>query len=160
MVTDWEELRAVRAEFADGDRLTAFELANYLYYLKTLYAYIYDQSDRFRDELDLPFRKANSDVGVRQLARLAESVTSEIEQKDWRWFSKYNYFRRDLFGDDLEIKEVTRHSPLEIGFVALVGVLVLALVISGGELTISQKELRVKLPPIGEGLELLKRLFK
>ena len=72
--------------------------------------------------------------------------------------SKSEYFSLDIKYYDLSIESIKKESPFEIIFVGLALPLVIAVILSGGEIKIPFT--KVKLNPIGYGIKMLREALQ
>ncbi len=66
--------------------------------------------------------------------------------------------RNGMKSRDLEIERMSKNSPLEIWFYGVSSALSLAVILSGGEIDL--KNMKFKLPPIGDGIKSLRESLK
>ena len=69
----------------------------------------------------------------------------------------WNLAHRELFDDNLGIKDIHRENPLTIAFEGIAGALAIAVILSGGNFKLGP--LKVKLPPLGMGINSLRAAF-
>ncbi|WP_295972407.1 hypothetical protein [uncultured Xanthomonas sp.] len=80
-------------------------------------------------------------------------LSSKVDGSDWKQIAQFA--RIDLGRSNLEIVDIRRKNPLTIIFSGVFVALAVAVIISGGELKAGP--LKVKLPPLGDGIAKLRQ---
>lgn len=156
-----------RVEFDDyGKAISLYELSSYLYHLKSLYSFLFEQVLSGDPELAVRVRSIiEKGEGFRPdiIHRINQQVLTIIEAQGYdQRFSIYRYYIKDLGHEDIVINKISRESPLIIVFGGVAVVLTIAFIICGGEFELSMlpPKIKVKMGPIGEGLEKIKNLIR
>lgn len=135
--------------------LTIFELSNFLYHFKILYSLLAVSEE---------FQRYGEEKEPEKIKYAAKSIAKIISQSRLYppYPNRYNLFRKDLKERDVFIAKIYKESPLTIWFIGISTLLVTSLIISGGEIeiTIVPPQIKVKMPPIGEGIKRLKEAMK
>jgi len=139
----------------DEKNLKISELSEFLYNLKVFYSIIFEKFGERINVTEDPHK-------IVDIARRIVSEMERVEKREYFFYTKYNFFRRNLGIKDVFISKIYKESPLTIWFIAVNTILVAALIISGGEIEINftPPRIRIKIPSIGEGLKKLKEAFK
>jgi hypothetical protein len=129
------------AQFKDDGPLDVYELSYFLFLFRAVYV---AASERVRDDSTPP-------------EVFAEKLRYELTNDKYP-YDDVNLARKEL-DHNLTIIGIRRESPLEILFAGLGAALVVALIISGGKVTVSLKQVKVELPPLGHGIAKLREAF-
>lgn len=153
MTIDRDQNTRFELNFADGPPLTAYELSNYLYNLKVLYAYF---ADDFLVEHFFSMDDILSDAPFIQ-----EAARNSIRTANLRaGYPRYNYFSRNLGNRDLQIVSVSQESPTRIVLLGIAVALAIAVILGGGHISVGFTEVEADLLlPLGESLQRLKEVF-
>ena len=128
------------------EALTAKDLGEYLYYLRVLYGIAIHL-----------FPEADPHTVLVERERVHANVQEYLEKNGIDAVMRDSY-ASDLGDFELVISKLRKESPFEIILAGSLVALVVAAIISGGE--VDFKVAKFKLKPIGDGLGKLKRLFK
>jgi len=144
----------------DGStRISTYELTQFLYYFRAAYAFF------------TPIHASSSppDVGNIDSWRVAilpddvrKATKSVISfrnvERHWDKLLLDHYAEMEL-PTDLEISEISYHSPLQMVLAGVPVALAAALILSGGELNLIGV-VKVKLPPLATGIAKLRAAFR
>jgi len=150
----------VELKFADGPTATAYELSNYLYYLKVMYTHLhddYESTDELFGGTNSIIRRFNSQE---ERIQLSERVRASIRARELNTASgRYGYFVKNLGGRDIHVVSITSESPTKIVILGLISLITIAAIVSGGSIHLGFTGVEAELAPLGEGLQTLKNLF-
>jgi hypothetical protein len=76
----------------------------------------------------------------------------------WKWENEYE--RRYRREETLRIEAISKESPLVITLCGVAIALAAAVILSGGSIDFSLKGIKCRLPPLGKGLEALRRALR
>ena len=62
--------------------------------------------------------------------------------------------------DELYLQDIARRNPFDVVFMGIGIALTAALIVSGGKFELGITKLKIELPPLGEGIAKLKKVFK
>ncbi len=148
-----EERAEVKVIFEKEEKLKAYELSNYLYNLKVIYTYLFENREMTERYSTWSFEEIEGqEAEIRE--DLIESLELPIQEQ------KNTFFWKNLDSDELEIVEISKENPWICLCEGIVYLIVLSLILSGGELEVSPDGFRVKLNSLGEGLKKLKEVFQ
>ena len=145
-------------ESSDTTRISAYELTRFLHYFRAAYVLFATNHMPGRNESISHFELSRYEIdGARHL----------VEQ--YRKSGLPQEFPRGAVGrlaateltpniDDLEISQISYHSPLHVVFAGIPVALAAAVILSGGELNLIGV-VKVKLPPLGTGIAKLREAF-
>ncbi|MBN2782442.1 MAG: hypothetical protein JXQ66_04310 [Campylobacterales bacterium] len=128
------------------------EFSYFQYHFISMYSFAYDMAKKSGIN--------PNELTKNNIAHLVEIIESEAIQKGSRIISNYARMMSIPNEEDLYIDELDRVNPINIGFSGLALILVVAIVISGGKIEISNQSVKAELPPLGVGLKEIKNLFK
>ena len=128
-------------EFEGEDKIPVNTFSNYLYHFRAIYSISYDV---------LPETK-RPEENFEQISDYIDKVKEYIKEQNGYIGRKYFFKKLD---EDLIIYEMEKKSPLTITVGGCLVALVVAVIISGGEVNLSKG--KFKLNPLGEGLKKLK----
>ncbi len=147
MMQPQEQYEPFTFVFADSEEgLTSKDLSGYLYYFRCIYAIIQSQSSNISAEWILSNK-----------VEFLRNIETHIKKHGGSNFI-HQAHSVDLGRAELKIDRIKKESPLEIVIVGSVVCLVAAAIISGGEVDL--KVAKFKLNPIGDGLKIIRDLFR
>lgn len=128
------------------------EFSYFQYHFISIYSFAYDMAKKSKINYN--------ELTEKNITQLVEIIENEAIIKGNRVISNYARMKNISPDEDLYIDDINRINPIDIGFSGLALILVVATVISGGKIEISQTSVKIELPPIAEGLKGIKDLFK
>ena len=140
------------------NRINAYELTRFLHYFRAAYVYFATTATSGRNE-----RISHYDLSRYEVETAGHLVDEFYKSRHLSVFRKGTLGRlaaTELTSDvdDLEISQISYHSPLHIAFTGIPVALVAAVILSGGEINLIGV-VKVKLPPIGTGIAKLREAF-
>lgn len=127
------------------------EFSYFQYHFISIYSFAYDMAKKSKINYN--------ELTEKNITQLVEIIENEAIIKGNRVISNYARMKNISPDEDLYIDDINRINPIDIGFSGLSLILVVATVISGGKIEISQTSVKIELPPIAEGLKGIKDLF-
>lgn len=156
------ELDAVQIQFEDDspfqrEPISVYELTRYLHHFRAAYATAATAARRAPEERDT--RQSSHDAlteYVRQIDSFAHQLRVTLRKSPP---DSIDALAETPLPVELVITQISYNSPLQLVFGGSIVALVAAIILSGGEITVSQRSLHAKLPPIGTGIVKLREAF-
>lgn len=133
----------------DGEPISVLDFARFLYYLRAAYVLC------LKEAKSLPPNEPLSKEAVQNIAQHACRGHLRL----WGIGLVAAARRKLSASDDLHFVDISRHNPIDIAFYCIAGALAAAVIISGGEFTMSKDGIKVRLPPLGDGIAKIKKAF-
>lgn len=148
--------KVVAAIETGGENIDSIALGYYLYIFSLLYSNIAKNNHQFDNHVDINKQSVSSVVD--HFRSSGEKYYLYRDPYDMITVpEKHGYFGY-LFRDRLSIVDIKRENPLYVVFEGIGIVMAAAVVISGGEYELGP--LKVKLPPLGKGIEAIMSAFR
>lgn len=141
------EINKITLEIATkNENILVDELSEFLYHFRAAYA----------AAIEYGF-----DEGINAIDENQELIAEELIQniKDLPWEEINHLAFCDLEDNTLVITEIKRENPLIMVLSGSIIAIILAVILSGGEIEIAGKTFRAKLNPIGYGILSLRKAF-
>ena len=156
------EKQTQHLEFAGDESISVQALERYLRYFCIVYCSLEKGCEHFEASL--------SDIGSIQSiweALPRETVYEAIRRLYWfplgipfDFCEEEELFKERSVLEDLQILSISKNSPLKITLCGIGIALTCAVILSGGSIDFSLKGISCKLPPIGEGIEALRKAIR
>lgn len=124
-----------------GESLNPIELGEYLFLFNSVYRALYAIDP---DRVNIPIQQPTKHEIDSYLGKLKQIPPSKINQ-----FCTQGE-------NDIAIKTLNRNSPMQWTILAMGCFALFAVVLSGGEISITNTGIKAKLPPLGKGIKALK----
>lgn len=127
----------------DGS-IDTWELNRFLYLLRVAYVVMVEKE---REDKALSWEEF----------RWSAAGRTEFSHRSYSGLILARIYDTDLGEEELRIEKISKQSPLEISFTAIVACLAAAVVLSGGKADL--KNLKFEVPPLGDGIRKLREAF-
>jgi hypothetical protein len=137
--------------FEGEEGIPAVSLAKYLAYFRAVYGAIEGYEDK-------PALQQASPEHYRTIWKKLPRRYPLASAQWWKWENEYE--RRYRREETLRIEAISKESPLVITLCGVAIALAAAVILSGGSIDFSLKGIKCRLPPLGKGLEALRRALR
>ena len=138
---------------SDGNPVPVQYFTRYFYWLRACYVLALDE---YKFELG----EEDGDVAVKE--KTAQELASSISRRASSMSQNeiYQFANKRLPPEqELLLQDIMRRNPFEVVFLGIGIALTAALIVSGGKFELSLTELKIQIPPLGEGIASLRKAF-
>lgn len=138
---------------SDGNPVPVQYFTTYFYWLRACYVLALD-------EYEFELGEEDGDVAVKEKTaqELASSISRRASSMSQNEISQFANKRLPP-EQELLLQDIMRRNPFEVVFLGIGIALTAALIVSGGKFEFGLTKLKIQIPPLGEGIERLRKAF-